>query len=55
MNITDDEYSLIASRHRHGAAWDRLPLTEQPANWSRAWPWLALIALLVVAGRWAFA
>jgi hypothetical protein len=38
MNIADDEYSLIANRHRHGAAWDHVPLTEQPSNLRASWP-----------------
>jgi hypothetical protein len=58
MNIADDEYSLIASRHRHGAAWDHLPLTEQPSNLRASWPvWLALLAygaVVVLVAAWVW-
>jgi hypothetical protein len=54
MNLTDDEYLRLS--HRHGAAWDHLPLTEQPSNLRASWPvWAALLAygaVVVLVAAW---
>lgn len=34
-----DEINM-ATRHRHGRAWEPVPLTKQPWNWSVALTWL---------------
>jgi hypothetical protein len=51
MTIENARYS-----HRHGAAWDHLPLTEQPSNLRASWPvWAALLAygaVVVLVAAW---
>jgi hypothetical protein len=53
MTIENARYS-----HRHGAAWDHLPLTEQPSNLRASWPvWLALLAygaVVVLVAAWVW-
>jgi hypothetical protein len=53
-NLTDDEFLRLS--HRHGAAWDHLPLTEQPSNLRASWPvWAALLAygaVVVLVAAW---
>lgn len=53
----DDEMNL-ATRHRHGRAWDGpVPLTEQKWDWQAALMWLAVLAFTAVAfaGVWWWA
>jgi hypothetical protein len=52
-DFTDDEYLRLS--HRHGAAWDHLPLTEQPSNLRNAWPVWAWIAVVVLVAAWVLA
>jgi hypothetical protein len=49
MNIENARYS-----HRHGAAWDHLPLTEQPSNLRASWPVWAYGAVVVLVAAWVW-
>jgi hypothetical protein len=55
MTDLTDDYPNLASRHRHGAAWDHLPLTEQPSNLRASWPVWAWIAVVVLVAAWVLA
>lgn len=43
----NDELNM-AARHRHGRAWEPVPLTEQQWDWKTALCWLAILAGLAV-------
>jgi hypothetical protein len=55
MSIADERNIRLA--HRRGAAWDHLPLTEQPSNLRASWPvWAALLAYgVVLVAAWVLA